>query len=333
MLFVALFAEGFEEEVLKRIEEIGKVKSLETFSGLILFDFEGNLEMLSKIDFVDDVLLLIKKFQDINRYTSTLFKIKKQISKLNFMKPLFVIRKIRKTEEKIRFDVSSGYKGRRDYTAKEVRNVVKKAILKNTTWELDEIKPELHFQVLLTEEFSFCGISLNSSPVHVRERLITVPGSIKSSIANMLVYLSGLKESEIFLDPMCGAGTIAISAKKITSKVFAGDKDPEVLVVARKNCPDINFKIWDARKVDIKTGEINKVVCNLPFDKQVPLEDGFFELFIEEMRRISKKGARWVFLTKQQDEFEKFCLEKSLHLFRKDIINSGLKSTVLVIDI
>ncbi|MFH2021024.1 MAG: methyltransferase domain-containing protein, partial [archaeon] len=224
-----------------------------------------------------------------------------------------------------------------DYTAKEIEKLIIKLIEKNYNWTFGE-DFNLNISLMLTPEISLCGASLKNVPMHVDRKIETVPGSIKSSLANVLINLSELKATDSMLDPMCGSGIIAIESAKYTDKCIAGDIDKSIIHLAKKNSETkpvkIEFHIWDAKKTELAKNSIDKIISNLPLGKLVKLETEFYSEFIAEMHRISKNKSRWVFLTNQDKLLKKIIKDfADLSIINSiAITNSGLESTILVIE-
>ena len=328
--YIALCAQGLEDIVITEIKEKGKVEDIEIYDGIILFDFKEDVKILLDLKTVDDILVFVKKLTNISRYKKSLWELRKQLANVNFKKSLFIVRKVRKTEPDTTFTIKSSYKGRRDYTAREISNSIKRIIKKNYDWKYKE-EAELYFHAILTNNISLLGLSLDKFPLHVTRRIKTIPGSLKNSVACFLLKIANVKKKDVVLDPMCGSGVIAIEADKLGAKVIAGDIDKEIIEIAKQNSKKIDFKIWDARKTKLKENSVDKIICNLPFDKQVKLEKGFLANFIKEMKRISKKDFTWVFLTRQGNILKNIIKKYGFKVKILKIINSGLESEILLI--
>ena len=324
--YIALCAQGLEDIVILELKEKGNVENIEIYDRIVIFDFKGETKKLLKLKTVDDSLVFVKKFSDITRYKKSLWELRKQLANVNFKKSLFIVRKVRRTNPNITYTIKSSYKGRRDYTARDISNSIKRIVKKNYDWQYKE-EAELYFHAILTNNISLLGLSLDKLPLHVTRRIKTIPGSLKNSIACSLLKIANVKKKDIVLDPMCGSGVIVIEADKLGAKVIAGDIDKKIIEIAKQNSKKIDFRVWDARKTKIKEKSVDKIICNLPFDKQVKLEKDFLDDFIREMKRIAKKNAKWVFLTANSDEIKKLVnVEQEIK-----IINSGLESCILVI--
>jgi tRNA (guanine6-N2)-methyltransferase len=332
--FFILCGEGLEDFAIDEIKKIGKIENIEKFPGVALFDFSGDYKKLINLKTVDDILVLVKKFQDISRYEDSLFIIKKDLSKANLMKTLFICRKVRKTNPETGFWIQSSYTGRRDYTAKEITASARRGILKNNNWTYDE-KGDLHFHIILNPEISLCGVSLDKEPSHVKNRIKTIRGSLKSSIANALLKIGDVKKKDLILDPMCGSGIIPIAASLIGARATAGDIDKNAVEIAEENSrikkTKIDFHVWDAEKTGLEDKMFDKIICNVPFDKQV--ESSYNkEKFVEEVLRVSKKKSKLIFLMDPENKLKRILKKKFPEMKSIKIKNSGLTARIVIID-
>ncbi len=329
----ALCAEGLEEVVTEELEEKGEIKNLEIYQSLIVFDYDSDLKNLAALKTVDDVLLLAKKFQGMNRYKTSLFKIRKQLSSVNLMKLLFLIRKLRVTKPETTFRIKSSYRGRRDYTAKEITASIRRAV-KRTGWKNSK-DSELHIHTILTPKISVCGISLLDEPLHVKNRIETIRGSLKSSVANAMLRLAKAKPDDIVFDPMCGSGMIPISASLLGCKAIGSDIDQDAVKIAEKNSKEksagAEFHVQDAAQTGLDNDSVDKVICNVPFEKQVK-KSYDPEKFVEEIERITKKDSFFVMLMDPENMLKRILKKKYPQMESLIIRNSGLKARIVIID-
>jgi tRNA G10 N-methylase Trm11 len=336
MKLVVTYVNGLEDIVLEKIKEKGIVDNLKLYKGFMIFDFKGNIELLIKLKNSEDIMFLVKRFTSITRYKSSLRNIRHQSAKMNIKKFLKPIEKIRHISENV-FSVKASYQGRRDYKASDIEKAVTSGIKKHYNWKTGS-EPELLLNVLITEKIAVCGLSLQKCPIHVINSVkYTVPGSIKSSLANCLLDLSRLEKEDLFLDPMAGSGIIAIEASLRGANAIAGDVNEKILKKAKQNSDlkkaNVEFHLWDARDTGLPENYVDKIASNLPFGKQVEIKKEFFLEFIKEITRITKNNARIVFLTKHAKFIEEIIKDNPYLRTEKKIkiINSGLESFILII--
>lgn len=125
------------------------------------------------------------------------------------------------------------------------------------------------------------------------KRPFLMPSAIKPKLARALVNLTGVKEDEVFLDPMCGTGSFLIEAGlmgiypvgiEFFEKIAAGCK--------------INLRYYgvkgdvicgDARKIPLKDESASGVATDYPYLRSTKSAGKLDELYVEsseEIRRV-----------------------------------------------
>ncbi|MCM2325743.1 MAG: methyltransferase domain-containing protein [Candidatus Woesearchaeota archaeon] len=312
--FAALTTEGIENISLEELKGLGKLKNTWNFKGMILFDSEYSEEFL-KAKTVEDVLVFVQPLENISRYRKTLAGIRFQVGDYSI------------PYEAKTFSVKASYIGRRDYTAKEIEEIMAEEITKRYKWKLNKESADVYFHVILHPDFSLIGVSLGEQPMNDSRRMQAIPGSLKNSVASAMIRISGVKKGKL-LDPMCGTGVIPIESSLLGFEACGSDIDEKNIEIAKKNNEQkksaASFSVMDAKKTSYKDDEFDAIICNLPFGKQFTLDDEFYEKFLLEMRRVSKKDATLVFLTKKDIDAKIFKLIEEIK-----IVNSGLELKIL----
>jgi 23S rRNA G2445 N2-methylase RlmL len=141
---------------------------------------------------------------------------------------------------------------------------------------------------------------------HREYKLEHLPASLRPTAAAALAWLTQPAADDVFLDPMCGAGTILIERANMGryKLLLGGDRREEALAVARANVgpryKPIELRQWDARDLPIDAGSASAVAVNLPFGKQIgtPEENrALYPAFLREIARVLRPGGRLVALT------------------------------------
>ncbi len=107
-----------------------------------------------------------------------------------------------------------------------IQKIVKKAITKklmngmNDQWTEDKTKGVIYVSIMLHQNKAILSLNSSGDSLHRRGyRISTGDAPIKETIAAGLVISSGWKFHEMFLDPCCGSGTIAIEAAMIAKNI------------------------------------------------------------------------------------------------------------------
>lgn len=313
----ALTIEKLENVSIEELKQLGKLEEVEAFRGIVYFDSEYNEEFL-KASTVDDILVFVKKLEGINRYRKSLGIIR------NALREYYI------GYEAKTFSVRASYIGRRDYTSAEIVELAKNEIKFKNKWKFVEGYGDVHINIILHEDISLIGVSISDKPLF-EKGYTPVPGSLRSSLANCMLKLGDVKSSDKVLDPMCGSGIIAIEASKLSCETFGSDIEGDYIEIAKKNAGkmNVNFSVKDATDTGFPDGFFDKVICNLPFGKQVKVDENFYPKFIKEMNRIAKKDAVFVLLTKS--DLSKALKEVHLNYETLSIVNSGIELNILII--
>jgi len=154
-----------------------------------------------------------------------------------------------------------------------------------------------------------CGVRLSDASMRHRDyQRVHMAASLRPSLAAAMVLLSDPQPSDVFLDPMCGAGTILIERALMGRHrlLLGGDIDREAISasamnIGRKHKPRQLFE-WDAGRLPLGFGSIDKLVCNLPFGRKVQVPGGLrrlYERFTAECARVVRPGGVAVLLTSE----------------------------------
>jgi 23S rRNA G2445 N2-methylase RlmL len=139
-------------------------------------------------------------------------------------------------------------------------------------------------------------------------RTISLPAALKPSVARGLVLLSEPRVDDVFLDPMCGSGTILIE-RALTGRyqlLLGGDIDEKAVAAACENIgpryKPVEIRQWDARSLPLEDGSVTAIVTNLPFGKQIGSTSENRTLYpdlLVDWVRVLSPGGRMVLLTSE----------------------------------
>ena len=136
------------------------------------------------------------------------------------------------------------------FSVPDCQAIVKKAVVERlktkypVNW-FPETGPVYKIQVGLLKDVATLTIDTTGHGLHKRGyRTITSIAPIKETLAAAMIELSYWRKNRIFLDPMCGSGTIAIEAAMMAKNVAPGLRRRFV----SENWPQIDGKIWQTAR-------------------------------------------------------------------------------------
>ncbi|WP_274653142.1 methyltransferase domain-containing protein [Paenibacillus humicola] len=160
-----------------------------------------------------------------------------------------------------------------------------------TEFRLDILHGDAVFALRLTDA---------SFRYRTAERRFT-PAALRPTVAHALVWLSNPERADVFVDPCCGSGTIVSERTAYPYRhIQGGDAAAEAVDACAANigsCAGVQIRRWDARRMPIDSGSVDKIVTNLPFGRQIAVEDGFYDAVVAEMKRVLNKEGRVFCLT------------------------------------
>lgn len=238
------------------------------------------------------------------------------------------------------YRVISRVLGGRPFHRKEAQHRLEKAIrTANPRWVLveDDSLLEIWFNILESHQV-ITGLRLSDRSMRHRHQSADVaehtPAALRASVAATMVLLSNPQNDDVFLDPMCGSGTILMERGEWGryQQLLGGDANREALTTARYNIGSkyqpITLSEWDATNLNtLASASVDKVVCNLPFGHQIGTpqsNQALYSQFLAEMRRVVARGGRLVLLTGDAP-----LLRENLARFEAFHLNEEISMTLL----
>jgi len=313
MRYYAIVVRGLEEIALSELrEKLRGVHLIEKSKGMISFTYSGPPRELIKLRSIENIFIFLKIIKGMSRSRNSLGKIYKVIKGIDLGEALFIKRQLhpKRRRRKPTFRITPNMVGRHNFRRVDIQIAAENALEDRYRWKVDPSDPDLEIRIDLEGEEALVGLRLSDKIIRRRRYKVEhIPASLKPTVAYCMVRLSDPAGGDVFLDPMCGAGTILIERAKAApyERIIGGDIDRGVLAIAEENIiasgEDIELRRWDAIALPLDDVSIDKLVCNLPFGKQIgspqdnrKLYTGFFA----EMERILKPEAKVVLLTSEK---------------------------------
>lgn len=288
---------------------------------LLQFEYAGSANDLFKLGTVEDIFVMLSKFS-LGGQHGDLLAIRAQITEqkaaiaqaLALHKTTQQHRNKRKQTARPTFRAIAQAEDAvwRTYRRVDMQKIAEKALAESfPRWKLVEDDADIEFWVLQTGRKLF--ITLRLSDILLRQRSYkqqTLPASLRPTIAQAMVLLSNPGPDDVFLDPMCGAGTILLERAHAGryQKLLGGDIRPEAVEATLANFGNKHkpwqIELWDAGQLPLPDASVNKIVTNPPWGKQIGEKTQLKPLYTKvcaEIQRLLVTGGQAVILTSEPD--------------------------------
>jgi tRNA (guanine6-N2)-methyltransferase len=316
-LFLAHTQPGFEaiaaQEITAELDDATVRGTLAAGdkNGIVIFEYGGDPAELLTLRTVEDIFVQVAVSHEFAPTYAALRGLREYLQQASLDQAVALARQVRPGrggQGKLRFRVVSRLIGPAHFRRVDAQEAVEKAILARTDrrWALAE-DGALEFWLTMLPGEAYLGLRLSDEKLRHREyKLEHLPASLRPSAAAAMVRLTRPKDDDIFLDPMCGAGTILIERAHAGryAQLLGGDDSREAVAVALANIgpryKPIEVQEWDARALPLDAGSVTAAAVNLPFGRQIGSPEANRELypaFVREIERVLRPGARLALLT------------------------------------
>ncbi|MFD0712990.1 methyltransferase domain-containing protein [Paenibacillus sp. GCM10027626] len=156
---------------------------------------------------------------------------------------------------------------------------------------------EIEFRLDINCEDAVFSLRLTDASFRYRQQVrMFTQAALRPTVAHALVWFSHPEETDVFIDPFCGSGTILFERLSYPySRMDGGDLSQEAVEASKQNigCHDhVGIHRWDARQLPFASGEIDKIVTNLPFGRQIAADEDIFALYCDSFREM-KRVLSW----------------------------------------
>ncbi|MEM8533285.1 MAG: methyltransferase domain-containing protein [Chloroflexota bacterium] len=315
---------GFEaiaaQEIQARLQSI-TIKSTHTLpgkNGMVLFRYTGNPQNLLQLRTVEDVFFVLSTLPDLPHTYSALHTLRDTANRIRMDTALALARQFmpgRGGRGKLRFRVVARQAGRTNYRRVDAQRAIEKGITarEDHRWQSAEEKA-LEFWLTLLPEQALLKLRLSDAQMrHRDEKLQHLPASLRPSAAAALVWLTRPQPDDVFLDPMCGAGTLLIERAQTEryTLLLGGDNSAEAIATTQTNIgpryKPIEIREWDACALPLDDASVTAAAVNLPFGKQIGSADdnrSLYPALLQEMARVLQPRGRFVVLTSDTRTFD-----------------------------
>ena len=313
MLYAITVSAGLEtiarEELSERFADTGHLKILGRKPQRLLFQYTGNPRDLLSLRTAEHLFLILKQMPKMTRSRSSLTAFSGALSRFNFKEAFECCQQVGiRTWKRMPFRVTSRLSGKRNFRRVDLQRVVERALL-DRGWYSGTSKSALDIWAEVHGDDGYISIKLSANEMAQRPyKQVHIPASLKPTLAYSMVRLSRPHPEDVFLDAMCGAGTILLERAFIKRYryLIGGDVstdalDATVANFGRQHQPR-QFFHWDARSLPLGSNTVDKIVCNLPFGEtigNVPQLTNLYRQCLREYERVLRPRGRMVLLTSQ----------------------------------
>ncbi len=199
------------------------------------------------------------------------------------------------------------------YLRREARKALARGLVEvfPSSWREAEEDAAVEVWLSIDGPMAVCGLRLSDRTMrHRTYKLEHRPASLRPTIAAAMVQLAEFRPRQTILDPMCGAGTILAEylglARSwrgvITPPALGGDVEFAAVRAASANLRRLGPSLlcrWDAARLPLPDASSDRIVCNLPFGKQLsdPAAVGpLYRRALPAFDRVLKPGGMAVLL-------------------------------------
>lgn len=305
-----------EREIRERVVDAEVTDTLRSFderTSLLLIRSPTPPGDLMRARIVEDVFVLVADEQRVSPGRDGLAAMRQAIADSSVLETAvssaLTVRPRRKG--KVTFRVIARKAGTHSYRRVDMQTAVEHALLTRfPSWRLVEDDAWLEIWVSQVAERFLAGVRLSDHSMRHRDyRAVSLPAALKPTIAAAMVQLTGPQPDDVFLDPMCGSGTILIE-RALAGRyrlILGGDRDPDAVAATRENVgpryKPIEIRQWDATDLPLEAGSVSALATNLPFGKQIgsPEENrDLYPALLKEWVRVVRPGGRVALLTSER---------------------------------
>jgi 23S rRNA G2445 N2-methylase RlmL len=279
----AIVLPGLEEVTREEIERDlgGKVKRI--VPGVVVFrvpDIDGRLLSLRT---TEDIFLFAWGTDELTYRAEDLKRIQAWTAReVDWQKLLCFHHQIRpKPKGKPTYRLITQMSGSHGYRRTDAGKALARGLAGKfpASWRSTEDNAAIEVWLTIQGAMAVCGLRLSDRTMrHRTYKIEHRAASLRPTLAAAMVRLAKPAPAHVFLDPMCGAGTILAEqchrsrAHQSQGLVLGGDRDRRALRAAAANLRrtgKVLLACWDARQLPLNAGCVDRIVSNPPFGKQM----------------------------------------------------------------
>jgi len=325
---------GIETLAFSEIRSIAPDAELVKFSrGMVRFRSSIAPEVLLRLRTVEDVFVTLVHITGIGRGGNALRVFHSATLKADINVALGAWRRVRKSGPAKTWRVVSQMQGTHTFRRVDAGQAVSDALkeLHPRGMRYVEDDADLEYWLWIGGSEALVGIRLSDATMrHRTYKHEHLPASLRPTVAAAMGWLARPTESDIVLDPLCGAGTILIERALLapSGQVLGGDISEAAVEIAKRNSRSARvsakWQTWDARSLPLESESVTRIISNLPFGKQIGSHEQNISLYrdlAQEFNRVLAKDGLLVTLTSEDRLWESNVRAAGWHITKKVVIS------------
>ena len=323
LVFYAQTMPGVEKiawlEIRERLRGARLVEFLFTKdkNGIVVFRFDGDPIELLGLRTAEDVFAVVATATKLSRDWRDLRVVARLIENSHLLglavRALRTVRPGRGQIGALTYRVISRKVGKHQYRRIDFEEAVGKGIQRRYGKRWRRVDDQAHIEIWanLLGSRLLCGLRLSDRSMRHRDyQTVNLPASLRPSVAAAMVFLTDPAKGDVFLEPMCGSGTI-VAERALSGdygQVVSGDIAWERARASIENLGSTQKRgvvcHWDARRLPVAATSVDKAAVNLPFGKQIGSRQDVAKLypsFFAELDRVLRPGGRAAVLSSEYE--------------------------------
>lgn len=332
--YYALTVPGVETLAFSEIRTHATDAELVKFSrGMVQFRSSVTPDVLLRLRTVEDVFVTVVHITGIGRRGNALRVFHSATLKADANAALGAWRRATKAGPARTWRVVSQMQGTHNFRRVDAGQAVSDALKQILPRGMRSVEDDadLEFWLWIGGTEALVGVRLSDATMrHRTYKREHLPASLRPTVAAAMGLLARPTESDIVLDPLCGAGTIVIERALLApyQRVMGSDIHESAVEIARRNARSAHvhteWRTWDARSLPLESESVTRIISNLPFGKQIGSHEQNISLYkdlAQEFGRVLTKDGLIVTLTSEDRMWETNLRTAGWHVTKKVVIS------------
>ncbi len=261
---------------------------------------------------INDAWVVLRDFAEIGPRYRDLHTLTSLVSRTSLEPVLSVTERSGRMPRTPTFSLTCSMRDERAYRRLDALKAVEDGLTAHTTWKLRPTGGPATLRLWLHLEGDNARLcaAMAPRPLHLRTRAVSLPASLPGPVAYAMAQLTRPLPDDVFVDPTCGSGSIALERAENWRHqyILAGDVSGTAVAATAANFGPRHkpraIMHWDAAALPLPPKSVDALASNPPHGIQIQVAGGLEELYrglLTEAARVLRPGGRMTFLTPLRD--------------------------------